>query len=529
MQTIIKNARIIDGSGKRPPFLGSIVIIAERIAAIYEKPSPAIIPVDAIIIDAQNNYVSPGFIDIHSHSDLVLLQRGGIKPKIMQGVTTEVIGQCGFAVAPMPRAKQKGWRDNLVIGNPDVTWNWESMAEYLAELQAQKVESNVVPFIGHGALRYALVSNENRPLSAAELSAMRNLITESFSAGAFGLSFGFIYVPAIFATAQEISLVMQTVAQQQKILAVHLRSESDELIEAITEMAELADKYSCKLHISHLKAIGKSNWHKLEQALRLIEKYQLTFDYYPYSFGSTTLMSLLPPFVFAECTTNNLFAKLRELPLRNKIKRIFAGSEKIPPGTFWDNVPKLVGWENIYIVEASNKKLVGKSILDIARQRNLDPNDVCLDLLIEERGRITMLDYYADESSIIKKLQHHFGVIGTDTLFGDSMHPRAFGTYSKVISEYVFKNNIISLEEAIAKMASRPATILGLQDRGLMKVGYKADLVIFSEDFCENCNAVTNVAAYSYGLRYVFINGKAKVVEGEYQSKVISGEVVKSR
>lgn len=535
MQILITNGMIVDGTG-RIPYRGDILICdhlitevsdyskSSRDRSLHELVSAGDLVVDQLI-DAEGAYVTPGFIDLHSHADLVYFLPAGLKPKIMQGVTTEVIGQCGLSVAPLKRAQQRGWRENLIIGNPPINWEWETMAEYLAALHKRGLENNLVPFVGHGVMRYNL-TDKTTPLTFLERENLYDLTIQAFAEGALGLSLGLIYFPALFADQNELAILFKAAAESDRLVAVHLRNESTELIEALKEMIDLAEKFGAKLHISHLKAIGSLNWQKIDQALKLIEQHNLTFDHYPYTAGSTSLLTVLPPFLLRAGITNAL-KRLTDLQVRAQLAKIFAGQEILPPGEPWDNLIFLLGWDKIEIAEVGLTKnigLIGQTLGQIAKLRGKTPLDATIDLLIEEQGKVRMIDFFFHEELIKKLLVHPAGMIGSDSLFGGKLHPRVFGTFPKIIDQYVFQQEVIPIEMAIAKMTSSAAKLLGLTDRGVIAPGYKADLAIFEQNFCSSAT-YQRPEIFSQGMKFLLINGEFKIFAGQYQ-KNFPGQIL---
>jgi N-acyl-D-aspartate/D-glutamate deacylase len=303
-------------------------------------------------------------------------------------------------------------------------------------------------------------------------------------------------------------------------VSVHLRSEGDEILEAIQEMLTLAEQSSCRLHISHLKTVGQRNWRKVDEVLHLIEDRHLTFDCYPYIAGSTTLLTILPPFVLKGKGIDEIIGKLHDPGIRRRLKRIFCGGEPVPKGLAWDNLPALVGWENIVIADMPGPKhrhVIGQSLTDLASQQKKEPADVALDLLIKAHGAVRMINYYENEATLRKILRHPQGMIGTDTLLGGKVHPRVFGSYPKILHHYVFGQQLFPLEEAIAKMSGRPASLLGLPYRGLLQPGYAADIIIFDETFRDRAT-FDEPEQYPEGLHYVLINGEVKVDQDIYST-----------
>jgi len=522
--TLFKNGIIIDGTGEKS-YQGDILIednIIKKIGNIEENKH-----FDSII-DVNGSYLSPGFIDMHSHVDLTNYIPGDMKAKIMQGITSEVIGQCGVGVAPMPIDKQEGWRKNLILGNPPIEWNWESTAEFLDSLEKNGVESNIIPFTGHGVLRYAVKKDKSGKLNDDELRQIKKFTEEAFNAGIFGLSFGFIYIPALFSDKREIETVLDVASDYKGIIAVHLRSESDELLDAIKEMINYTEKRDCRLHISHLKAIGEKNWDKIDSALKLIEDNGLDFDHYPYCAGSTTLIAVFPPFVVEGNGIDDTIQKLQDKKIRERIKKIFSGEEKMKKGLPWDNIPALVGWDNIRVIDVEtekNKMFVGMNIEEIAKKRNTSPADTAMDLIIEEKGNVRMIDFYMQEEQLIKIMKNERGMFGTDSLIGGKAHPRVYGTYPRIINTYVREKKVLTMEKAIEKMTSKPAEVLRLSKRGYIKEGYYADLLVFNDNF-KDCSSYEEPECFPSGLEYVFINGKIKVKKGKYLNNH-PGKVIK--
>jgi len=534
MKILIKNACIVDGTGSEP-FYGSILIEDEIIQRVLRGTGGKLFSEDAYdwVIDAKGDYVAPGFIDTHTHFDLMHRVDEGLKCSIMQGVTTVVAGQCGFDVSSVPQEKQKKWQETMVIHDPapEKPWPWKNLQEYLQTLREQGLESNFVPFVGHGALHFAITGDEARALTGAELKKIQALINEAFEQGAVGLSFGDIYVPAVFSSEEEKLAILKAVSDNQGIIAIHMRNESDQVLDALKEVIDLiekkfpemtSEKFKGKLHISHLKNIGGSV--KLEELLALIKKHNLTFDHYPYDAGSTSLASLFPPFLLDKGETlmsvlQGQDDKSREK--RAKAKRFYSGKETPPSGESWDNLPWLLGWEKIKVY-IENRGWV--SLQKLADEQQEDPADVMISLIVENGVGYKMIDVHSSPEDILKKVKDPRGVIGTDTLEGG--HPRDYGTFPSFFKQYVFKEEPdLKIEEAVRKVSGKPAKIFGLRKRGTIKKGKQADLVIFGPDF-EPHSTYENPRLFSSGLKYAFINGRVKVRNGEYVREESSGKVL---
>lgn len=526
MRQLIKNAIIIDGSGDSA-FAGQLIIENDRISDVIHDPSILINDVDSII-DANQANVCPGFIDVHSHGDLAPFVNDGFKPKTTQGVTTECVGLCGLGVSPIPIKLQAQLRQRLIIGNPDINWHWHDIASYLEASQQQGLAVNFAMFLPHGLLRFQLCGDNNSPMDNAQLHVLEALAHQGLNDGALGISLGLIYHPAIFSDKNELKVLAKVAAIHNKPLVVHMRSESDEIIQALQELINITAGYHCQLHISHLKVIGHRNTHKLPQLLQIITNNGLSFDQYPYHYGSTTLLSILPPAIIRHYSGDNLFEALKKETIRQQIKHWF--SEKIIPvaGEPWDNLPALVGWHNIIICETNTPEAhqwIGKSILKCANESQLSAEDFVLNLLIEQKGLVRMIDYFMDEHMVETILQHPNGMVATDTILGGQLHPRVSGTFPRIINHYVKQRKILTLEQAIRKMTSLSAETFKLTKRGKIAPGYVADICVFNDDFKDNAT-IDHANALSTGLQYLWINGQLKIANGEYL-QTQSGHVIR--
>ena len=513
MRQLIKNANVIDGSG-RAAFKGEVLLDGQIIADV----APFIAAVVDEVIDAEGAYVCPGFIDVHSHADLAAFMPQGFKPKVLQGVTTELVGLCGLGVAPLPKVMQQEVRERLIIGNPPIEWNWDDLSSYGTALNQQGMEVNLSPFLPHGLLRYQICGNSSLPMDAEQRRQLARLVDESLAAGARGVSLGLIYHPALFSDRQELLTVARVAAQHRKPLVVHMRSESDEILEALQEMVALSQQAGCRLHISHLKLIGRRNANKLPALLELVDRHGLTFDQYPYHFGSTTLFSILPPCLLRDYAPDALLIALQTSTVRKQVRDWFA--ERILPaaGEPWDNLPALVGWDNILVCEVESQEArqwLGRSIADCARQVDCHTVDFVLDLLSHERGNVRMIDYFMEEELIEQIFCHPRGMVGTDTIFGGRLHPRVSGTFPRVIHQFVNRRRLLPLEQAVHKMTGLSADTFSLSKRGRIAPGYFADICLFDDGFRDQAT-IEQPECYASGLRELWVNGSRKVARGEY-------------
>ncbi|MBC7243249.1 MAG: D-aminoacylase [Anaerolineae bacterium] len=511
---LIRNGRIVDGTGN-PWFRADIGIAGGRIAAIrHHLDLPA-----RHTIEAEGLTVCPGFIDMHAHSDWWLLTNPLHHPKLLQGVTTELLGQDGFSLAPWP-AQEADMLRRLVAGmngNPDLAPSWQSFAGYLEALNAARPSVNALSLVGHGTLRVGVVGMANRPASAAELAEMERLLHQSMEEGAAGLSSGLIYAPCYFAQREELVRLCRVVAGYGGIFVVHLRSEGDRLLEALEEVLDIAAESGVALHVSHFKVFGRPNWGKSILALERLERAReagidVTFDQYPYTAGSTSLSVLLPPWAH-EGGAEALLARLQDPAAREQMRR------DMEQDTSWDNFLAAVGPENIFITwvgSERNRWAVGKSLLAIAGCMHKPAAEAVMDLLWEEQLAVTMVDFCMSEEDVERIMRHPLQMVSTDGLLAGRPHPRAYGAYPRVLGHYVRERRLLPLQEAVRKMTSLPAQRLGLRDRGLVREGYWADLVIFDPAVVADLATYEAPCRHPAGITHVFVNGVLSAAGGEH-------------
>lgn len=517
----INNGLVVDGTGN-PWYRGSIGIKDGKIAAIIRSE----IRHAKQVIDARNLAVCPGFVDIHSHSDFALLARSDAQSKIRQGVTTEVIGNCGVSAAPLEgeairdaeaSAKQYGLR---------VTWS--SLAEYLSRLERQGVVLNVACLVGNGTIRASVMGFENRAPSSHELRRMRELLAQCMREGAFGLSSGLLYPPSCYAKPDELSKLARTAASFDGIYATHIRDESDGLEEAVNEALAVGRKSGVAVQISHHKACGKRNWGEVRRTLESIARARAkgidaAVDVYPYTAWSTWLSAAIPPWA-CEGGDHRLIERLRDREVRAKLKRqMRAGLPK------WESMTKGASLEKFMISSFPQKpSLVGKTIQEIARSKERDPFDVIFDVVIEGEATVEVVVEDMSERDVRLVLQNSLSMIGSD---GESLsvkgrlgkgrpHPRSFGTYPRVLGRYVRESRLLTLESAIRKMTSLPANRMGLRNRGLMWSGMAADVVVFDPSRVADTASYLKPKQFPAGIEYVIVNGVTTVAKGKFLRKL---------
>ncbi len=535
----IENSTVIDGSGG-PALNADVEISAGRITSVQPRgssergrPPQSTAAASATRqrrIDASGCFVSPGFIDAHSHADLGPFTPEKLDLKLRQGVTTEVVGQCGFSPAPMPAERRDKWMKYYVPGSPLDLWPWESTAEFYTALRTQGLPLNFMPFVGHGTLRFAVKGESSAPMSQAELNQMEVMLEQAFDEGAAGLSFGLIYVPALCADRKELTRAAEIAARHRRILAVHMRSESDELIEALEEMAQLQSETGVQLHISHLKAIGRGNQHKIDQALRLIETHDLSFDSYPYTYGSTSLLSMLPPQLFTGTSVQAGLTQLSDHQVRKECVQMLSGHISPPEGLAWDNLALLVGWDRIelaFIPEGPDSDLTGKTLAAAAEMRSTSPAELTLQLARSYGAQVRIIDEFSEEATLKKILSHPSGIASSDTLLGGHQHPRVAGSFARILSRYTREqgHGPLSLAEAVHRMTGRSAQVLGLKDRGIIRSGMTADLAVWRPDFCD-VSTRQSPEQPARGLEYLFINGEPAIKPAERRNTNAAGRLL---
>ncbi|MHB1022213.1 MAG: N-acyl-D-amino-acid deacylase family protein [Acidobacteriaceae bacterium] len=492
---LLKNATVIDGSGA-VPHSGDILIAGKRIAAVGHCESPA----DVRTLDCTGLVAAPGFIDAHSHSDLQVLE--GRLEKTRQGVTAEIVGNCGFSPYPMARHAHAvhQFANGILCG--DEHWGWTGASAYLDAL-AKAPTANVYSLIGHGSMRVEVAGNEQRPLTAQEMDRMEHLLDEALAAGAIGFSTGLMYAPGSCAPLEELERLCRVVARHGKVYATHMRSYSFGLEDAVEEQLHLARRTGCRLQISHLQAVGRSNWNRQERVLQNIEDavqqgVDVAFDCYPYTAGNTTLTQLVPQWSL-DGGLDKLIERLLDPALRKRIVDESRAAMALP-------------WTDVILTSVEsqqNQQFVGMSLAAIAEQRAQDPGELLLDLLIEERGAATMLTFNQSEENMRRILTHPLSIIITDGLFvRGKAHPRLHGTFPFLLGELCRHQGWLTLQNAIHKITGKPAERFGIPERGLLKPGYFADLTLFDASAIDSKANYDTPDVSPVGIRHVLRNGE---------------------
>lgn len=523
--TVIRGAQVVDGTGN-PWFYGDVVIQGSQIAALTPTGH---IPSEQVneIVDATGMVVCPGFIDILSHSILPLMADGRCLSKIKQGVTTEIMGE-SWTPAPF------GGLINEPFGRGPYTqflqeWQqraqtWHRLRDWLDALIAHGVTPNIGSFLGGGTLREYAKGLAVGKASPEEQATMERVAREAMEDGAFGVSYALIYPPDAYVDTDELIAVCKVIAQYGGIYITHLRSEADRLVESIEEALEIGRQAHIPVEIYHMKAAGKSNWAKLPEVIRLIDQARaegvdITADMYPYIAAGTGLTSILPPWAEAD---GNLFNNLLDPQMRSKIR-----AEVLNPSDDWEAMADLCGVDGVLIIgleQPENQIYVGKRLDQIATMREQEWVDTVFDLLLSERQRISTIYFAMHEDNLHLQLQQPWMKISTDaggidpewaTALGP-FHPRTYGTYPRVLGKYVREEQIIPLEDAIRKMSSAVADRLGIRDRGLLRPGYYADVVLFDPKTIEDRSTFEEPHQLAVGVQDVWVNGTRVLANGEH-------------
>jgi N-acyl-D-amino-acid deacylase len=509
---LIKEARIVDGTGA-PFFSGDLGVIGDHIAQVGRLKGKA-----RRVVAAAGQVLAPGFIDIHSHSDSAYLVNPLGESKVRQGVTTEVMGQCGFSLAPVSGLAVDELQKELREYGLELSWR--RMGEYLERLREVRPAVNLATVVGHGTIRGSVMSHEPRPPTGEELERMRRLLRDALAEGAFGLSTGLIYPPGAFAQTEELVALARELAPFGGIYFTHMRNEGDRLLEAIGEAVRIGEEAGVPVEIAHLKVGGEKNWGKGKEALSAIWEARgrgvdVTCDQYPYTATSTGLSSILPRWAHAG-GPEQLLARLQDPETRACL-----AAECVPSQDAWS------GWERVLISSVkteTNKKWEGKNLAEIAQGRAQTPIEAAFDLLVEEELKVDMIRFGLSEDDVRTIMRHPWVMVGSDgsalapygILGKGKPHPRNYGTFPRVLGHYVREEGVLGLETAVSKMTGLPAWRLGLWDRGLLRPGFWADLVLFDPERIRDMATFADPHRYPEGIELVVVNGVVTVEGGEH-------------
>ncbi|HUS78428.1 MAG TPA: D-aminoacylase [Patescibacteria group bacterium] len=514
---LIEKGRVIDGAGN-PWFKADVGVVGDRIEAIGSLSNA-----DASRrINAGGHVVAPGFIDIHSHSDYSLLMDPRVESKVRQGVTTEVVGNCGSSAAPM-NASVKEYRERFMRASlgDDFELDWVSMGDYIDRVNRQGASFNVAPLVGQGTVRQNVMGYEDREPTASELAEMKGLVAEALDDGAWGLSTGLIYTPSVYAKTDEVVELAKVVSSYGGIYFSHIRGEAETLLKAVEEAIEIGERANVPVQIAHFKASGQPTWGKSVDSLRLVGEgrrrgVDVTFDQYPYIASSTGLSAYMPRWAL-EGGSDRLLERLKDPETRKRIK----GDPSVLDRD----------WGAIMIASAKNNtQYEGLRLPEMAERQGKELMEAIFDLLLMEDSQVSIVSFAMDEGDVRRIMQSPYGMVGSDgravaprgILGQGKPHPRFYGTFPRVIGHYV-REGVLSLQEAVRKMTSAPAQKLGLRDRGILREGFKADIAVFDPDNVKDEATFVDPHRFASGIPYVIVNGTVVVDGGEHTGALPGG------
>lgn len=508
---VITGGTVIDGTGS----LGrkhDVAIDGDRIIAIGEGPYDA-----RTTIDATDCIVTPGFIDLHSHADFSISIDPEASTQLAQGVTTIVTGNCGQSPFPLRGPSQPrqfmGFR-----GLAALSWNWTDAAGFADEVMATRPGVNIGLQIGHNPVRVAVMGEDDRPPTAAELDEMCSIISATANQpGVIGFSSGLIYLPGLFADADELAALVAAASQAGLLYSTHMRNETSELVTAVAEAISVAERAGARLEISHLKAMGQENWGSVTTALQLIDQARergvdVTADVYPYTASSTDVASRLPKWAI-DGGRQALIARLADPDLYRQIAEQLTarfGRDVDPEGVVIADLP-----------EGEFHKYVGWSIADVGIDRGTDPAEAALALLAAHGGSVPMVNHAMSDDDVVTVLTHPWVSVASDGWIMAKTgpgrpHPRSFGTFARVLHRYVAEKQALTVEEAIRKMTSLPAARINVRDRGVLRAGAIADVAVLDLREVEDMATFAEPWQLARGARTVLVNGVPAILNGEF-------------
>ena len=525
---IIRHGTIVDGTGKQA-YGGDLAVDDDQITAVGDLGEAR----GALEVDATNLIVAPGFINMLSWAGDRLIEDGRSQSDIRQGVTLEVFGE-GTSGGPLNDQMKRG----EVASQGDITFDieWTTLGEYLQYLVKKGISTNVASFVGATTLRIHEVGYDDRPPTDEELDRMRALVRQAMEEGALGIGSSLIYAPAFYAQTDELIELSKVAAEYDGMYISHMRSEGNALLESIDELLTIAREAGIRSEIYHLKAAGEANWDKLDTAISKIESartqgLEITADMYNYTAGSTGLDAAMPPWV-QEGGYDAWAERLQDPAIRERMRY-----EITTTTNEWENLMLAAGSEGTLLVEFKNPALreyTGQTLADVAEQRGTSIPDTIMDLVIEDGSRVQVVYFLMSEENIKQQLKLPWVSFSSDAgsmapegvFLNNSTHPRAYGNFARLLGKYVRDEKIISLEEAIRKMTSLPASNLRIQGRGQLSPGYFADIVVFDPTAIQDHATYEEPHQYATGMHHVWVNGTRVLADGDHTG-AMPGRVVR--
>jgi len=526
---ILKGGMIYDGSGGEP-FIGDVAISGDTIAALGDLGNAE----TTREINVEGLAVAPGFVNMMSWANESLIEDGRSQSNIRQGVTLEIMGE-GESMGPLNDAMKV----EMVSLQSDIRYDveWTTLAEYLEYLEHRGISPNVASFIGSGTPRQYVIGHEDRPPTPEELEQMRGLVREAMEDGALGLASSLMYPPGLFAETDELVSLSEVAAEYGGMYISHMRDEGAHMIEAIDELLTIAREANIRAEIYHLKSSGQPNWHLFDDAVKMVEDaraegLEITADVYTYPAGATGLNVTVPPWV-QEGGFEASIERMKDPDIRTQLIE-----EMNTPSGDWENMFLMAGSpDNILLVNFKNdalKPLTGKTLAEVAEMRGTSPEETVMDLIIEDGSRVGTV-YFTQSEDVVRtavglpwvSFNSDAASLATEGVFLKSNpHPRAYGSFARVLAKYVRDEQVISLAEAIRKLAALPAQNLRIERRGELKQGYYADVVVFDPDTIQDHATFVEPHQYATGMLHVFVNGEQVLKDGEHTG-AMPGRVVR--
>lgn len=525
---IIRGGTIYDGLGGQP-YAGDIAIRADRIVAIGDLGEAS----SDVEVDAAGLAVAPGFINMLSWATRSLIEDGRAMSDLKQGVTLEVMGE-GVSMGPL----NDSMRAEMIERQSEIRFavEWTTLNEYLEFLEARGVSPNIASYIGATTVRIHEIGYDNRPASDEELQRMQDLVRDAMRDGALGVGSSLIYAPASFADTDELIALVNAAAEFGGAYISHIRSEGNRLEEGVQELIKIASLTGAPAEIYHLKASGQPNWYKLQGVFGMIEAAReaglsITADMYPYAASATGLNASMPLWV-QEGGHDAWVARLQDPELRARVV-----AEMNDPDADWENRFVQAGAGNILLLGFRNpdlKPLIGKTLAEVAELRGTDPAETAIDLVIEDDSRVDVGYFMMSEDNVRRKAAKRWVSFGSDAaapategvFLQSNPHPRAYGTFARVLGKFVREQKIMSLAEAISRMTAFPAANIGIRERGRLAEGYYADVVVFDPKTIDDLATFENPHQYAVGVAHVFVNGTQVIEDGEHTG-ALPGRVVR--
>jgi N-acyl-D-amino-acid deacylase len=516
---VIRGGNVMDGTGN--PWLTEDIAIVDgvikKVGSVEESSEK--------VIDAKGMLVSPGFIDLHNHDDLTILALPNAESHIMQGITTSVVGNCGIGLAPLTTGNMelvKNFTAPFRVPGFDYEWDWKTMREYYDKVEKKGITINLAPLVPHGIIRFAVKGSDSSEPSQEEMNEMKQLLRQGLEDGAFGLSSCLIFAPGSYSKTEELIELASVLKKYGAIYSTHIRNEGDRLIESVEEAIRVGEANNIPVEIAHHKASGKTNWGKVNGSLRLMEQarkrgVEISCDVYPYTAASLWLTSILPVWV-TQGGREMMVARLRDSEMRLRARKEI--DENTMKGENW---LRGAGWDGIFIAGCpSRREYEGKSLIEIFKGKGQsdDLYDGLFDLCIEIEGPSTIVMFAMDEDDVRTVMSNPLSTIISDSwvsapITGGKPHPRAYGTFPRFLGKYVRDEGIMTMEEGIRKITSLPAGKVRLKDRGIIKEGFRADIVVFDPDKIKEKATFNEPHQYPEGIDYVIVNGEVVVEHGE--------------